>query len=279
MFVLTAEIPQQSIRYIVDPANSHKSMACLTPQQLELLALKEEALTYIHPISATCYDISRLPGVVLNNSAGVLDITVPQAWMKYTDPDWTPPERWDNGVAGLIFDYSVSGQATHYEQGGDHYRSLSGYGQTGFNLGAWRFRGQYQANYASDENRGRIDWDQIYAYRPLPMQAAKLTVGEIYLNSRCLIQCDLPGLTSPATSACYHRICRATRPKCTASPAVMRRSPSVSKGVLSIKPPFLRGHLIFRIYTARYAARWMFASKSRMAAYKPFRSIRPISLI
>lgn len=28
------EIPQQSIRYIVDPANPHKSMACLTPQQL-----------------------------------------------------------------------------------------------------------------------------------------------------------------------------------------------------------------------------------------------------
>lgn len=103
------EIPQQSIRYIVDPANPHKSMACLTPQQLELLALKEEALAYIHPISATCYDISRLPGVALNNSAGVLDIIVPQAWMKYTDPDWTPPERWDNGVAGLIFDYSVSG--------------------------------------------------------------------------------------------------------------------------------------------------------------------------
>ncbi|MGE9806085.1 FimD/PapC N-terminal domain-containing protein, partial [Escherichia coli] len=85
------------------PANPHKSIACLTPQQLELLALKEEALTYIHPISAACYDISRLPGVVLNNSAGVLDITGPQAWMKYTDPDWTPPERWDNGVAGLIF--------------------------------------------------------------------------------------------------------------------------------------------------------------------------------
>ncbi len=97
------EIPQQTIRYIADPANSHKSIACLTPQQLELLALKEEALTHIHPINATCYDISHLPGVALNNSAGVLDITVPQAWMKYSDPDWTPPERWDNGVAGLIF--------------------------------------------------------------------------------------------------------------------------------------------------------------------------------
>lgn len=74
MFELTAEIPQQTIRYIADPANSHKSMACLTAQQLELLALKEEALTHIHAISATCYDISHLPGVALNNSAGVLTL-------------------------------------------------------------------------------------------------------------------------------------------------------------------------------------------------------------
>lgn len=85
------EIPQQSIRYITDPDNKHKSLACLSPLQLELLALKEDALAHIHPITATCHDISRLPGVVLNNSAGLLDITVPQAWMKYTDPDWTPP--------------------------------------------------------------------------------------------------------------------------------------------------------------------------------------------
>ena len=272
------EIPQQSIRYIVDPANPHKSMACLTPQQLELLALKEEALTYIHPISAACYDISRLPGVVLNNSAGVLDITVPQAWMKYTDPDWTPPERWDNGVAGLIFDYSVSGQATHYEQGGDRYRSLSGYGQTGFNLGAWRFRGQYQANYASDENRGRIDWDQIYAYRPLPMQAAKLTLGEIYLNSQVFDSVRFTGANLASDERMLPPNLQGYAPEVHGIARSNAKVTVSQQGRVIYQTTVPAGPFNIQICTARYAARWMFASKSRMAVYKPFRSIRPIFL-
>jgi hypothetical protein len=49
-----------------------------SPQQLELLALKEDALKYTRPLAENCLDISRLPGIALNNSAGVLDITVPQ---------------------------------------------------------------------------------------------------------------------------------------------------------------------------------------------------------
>lgn len=178
------EIAQQQVRYISDVDHPHKTLVCLSPQQLELLALKEDALKYTRPLAENCLDISRLPGIALNNSAGVLDITVPQAWMKYTDPNWTPPERWDNGITGLIFDYNLSGQATRYQQDGGSYQSLSGYGQTGFNLGAWRVRSQYQANYTSDTQGTRFDWDQFYAYRPLPMLAAKLTLGEIYLNSQ-----------------------------------------------------------------------------------------------
>ncbi|MEX0634403.1 FimD/PapC N-terminal domain-containing protein [Serratia ureilytica] len=33
-------------------------------------------------------------------SATVKQITIPQAWMKYSDPDWTPPEQWDDGIPG-----------------------------------------------------------------------------------------------------------------------------------------------------------------------------------
>lgn len=178
------EIAQQQIHYITDVDHPHKTLACLTAEQLGLLALKEEALTYIQARSERCLDISHLPGIVLNNSAGVLDITIPQAWMKYSDPNWTPPERWDSGIAGLIFDYNLSGQATRYQQDNGSYQSLSGYGQTGFNIGAWRFRSQYQANYTSGTQGTRFDWDQFYAYRPLPMLAAKLMLGEIYLNSQ-----------------------------------------------------------------------------------------------
>lgn len=178
------EIAQQQIHYLTDPQHPHKTLPCLTPQQLELLALNEKALKYVTSLRERCIDLSHLPGIAFSNSAGTLDITVPQAWMKYNDPDWTPPERWDNGIPGIIFDYNLSGQATRYQQEGGYYRSLSGYGQAGLNFGAWRLRGQYQADYTSESGQKRFSWDQIYAYRPLPMQASKLTVGEIYLNSQ-----------------------------------------------------------------------------------------------
>jgi outer membrane usher protein FimD/PapC len=87
-------------------------------------------------------------------------------WMKYTDPNWTPPERWDNGITGLIFDYNLSGQATRYQQDGGSYQSFQVTGRQDFNLGAWRVRSQYQANYTSDTQGTRFDWDQFYAYRP-----------------------------------------------------------------------------------------------------------------
>ncbi|EMH4163955.1 fimbria/pilus outer membrane usher protein [Pluralibacter gergoviae] len=177
-------LPQQQIVYVADPHDAHKTRLCLTPQQVSLLALKKEALAQVQTLSPGCLDVSPLSGVMVNNAAGTLDLTIPQAWMTYSDPDWTPPERWDNGVAGAILDYNVSGQATHYLREGGHYQTLSGYGQAGLNAGAWRFRGQYQMNYASGGEQTRFDWDQFYAYRPLPMQAAKLTLGEIYLDSQ-----------------------------------------------------------------------------------------------
>jgi outer membrane usher protein PapC len=178
------QIPEQQIRYVADPETPEKSRVCLTPDQLVLLALKEEAQSRVAMLSPECADISTLPGVAVNNSAGVLSIMVPQAWMKYSDPDWVPPERWDNGVAGLLFDYNLTGQLSHYQDSGSDYRSLSGYGQAGMNLGGWRLRAQYQAELTSSNGGNSVNWDQIYAYRPLPMMAAKLTAGEIYLDSQ-----------------------------------------------------------------------------------------------
>ena len=155
----------------------------MTPEQVDFLALKKEAQEKINHVDPQCLDIKAIPCVELNNHEGILDITVPQAWMKYNDPDWVPPERWDDGVAGLVFDYSLSGQMTHQLKEGDSTHSLSAYGQTGFNAGAWRMRGEYQANYDND-GQHNLDWNQVYAYRPLPSLASKLTVGEIYLNSQ-----------------------------------------------------------------------------------------------
>lgn len=177
------QVGQEKIRYIEAPEGK-RTIPCITGDLLDKLALKEDARQQVTQLYQNCYVLQSLPGSKLTNYAGVLDISVPQAWMKYNDPDWTPPERWDDGVAGLIFDYSLNGQITRQFTDYKNYSSLSGYGQAGANIGGWRVRGEYQTSYYSQNHQFDFDWNQIYAYRPLPMMAAKLTLGEIYLNSQ-----------------------------------------------------------------------------------------------
>lgn len=181
-----ATFTSKKITYVVSPDDKKRTLACLSPDIVNALALKENALKMVKKINENCYDITTIPSAKISNHEGILDITVPQAWMKYSDPDWVPPERWDTGIPGLLLDYSVSGQTTrqieHKNSGSS--TNFSAYGQAGANLGAWRLRGEYQASYSATDHQHSFDWNQIYAYRPLPMQAAKLTLGEIYLNSQ-----------------------------------------------------------------------------------------------
>lgn len=181
-------LPQRSIQYYPSADKKNRSRACLPPDLVEKMALKEEAakkITLWH--DNRCADISGIKGATLSDriGGGELTITIPQAWMKYSDPDWTPPEQWDDGIPGLLLDYSLSGQASKQSHNNNTSENLSSYGTLGANLGAWRLRADYQANYnqqAGQRDSG-FDWNQIYAYRALPMQAARLTFGEIYLDS------------------------------------------------------------------------------------------------
>ncbi|HAV6634844.1 MULTISPECIES: fimbria/pilus outer membrane usher protein [Serratia] len=181
-------LPQRSIQYFPSPDNKSGSQVCLPPDLVEKMALKEEAakkVTLWH--DNQCADIRGIKGATLSDriGGGVLAITIPQAWMKYSDPDWTPPEQWDDGIPGLLLDYNLSGQLGKQNHNNNTAQNLSSYGTLGANMGAWRLRADYQANYnqqAGDRSTG-FDWNQIYAYRALPMQAAKLTLGEIYLDS------------------------------------------------------------------------------------------------
>ncbi len=58
--------------------------------------------------------------------------------MKYSDPNWIPPEQWDEGIPGMMLDYNINAQVNE----GDGYsnRNISSYGTLGFNYGAWRLR-------------------------------------------------------------------------------------------------------------------------------------------
>lgn len=193
---------QRTIRYLADPGTKNDSRLCLPPDLIKMMALKKEAadkVRYWH--DRQCADISGIEGALASNriGQGVLQLTVPQAWMKYSDPNWVPPEQWDQGIPGLLLDYSISGQiGKRYGHGETHssYNSLSSYGTLGANAGAWRLRADYQA-YSSrnrQQDKGGLAWNQIYAFRPLPEQGARLVAGELYLDSSVFSNFRLTGV-------------------------------------------------------------------------------------
>ncbi|HCK00046.1 MAG TPA: PapC/FimD family outer membrane usher protein [Serratia grimesii] len=128
-----------------------------------------------------------LPGMAakadLGNSS--LNITVPQIYLEYTSANWDPPARWDNGVTGMLFDYSFNASTTRERERGESH-SLTGSGTLGGNLGAWRLRADWQLQdmlaERSQQSKG-LTWSRYYMYRALPDWRAKLTLGEDYLSS------------------------------------------------------------------------------------------------
>jgi len=163
---------------------------CLPPAQISLLGLKSDASAKLgrwH--NDECVDFSGLPGIALRGdlAESSLLISIPQAWLEYQDASWLPPSRWEDGVPGVIVDYNVNTIVSRPIEG-QQTENISGTGTLGANLGPWRFRGDWQANYDHTNHSGlatqrSFDWSRIYSYRTIRSLQSKLTLGEDYLTS------------------------------------------------------------------------------------------------
>lgn len=180
-------LPQQSVEYRAIAGEKNKSQACLPLSIIPKMLLKDEVRTLVKMTEdGQCADFSEIEGLTITGSLAeaAIRINVPQAWLKYDDPDWTPPELWDDGIPGVMVDYNLTAR-TSKPKDGDRNRDISAYGTVGANAGPWRLRADYQMH--ERRSNGQTDrdfsWTQIYAYRALPQIAAKLTVGEQYLES------------------------------------------------------------------------------------------------
>ncbi len=121
-------------------------------------------------------------------STSSLNINVPQYYLEQIYENWDPPSRWDHGISALLFDYNINGAINDSLEQDQTSSSLSGNGVAGINLGAWRFRGEWQSqiNRTTGEQKTtqhNFDWNRIYAYRAIAALQAKLTLGEDFLNS------------------------------------------------------------------------------------------------
>lgn len=186
--------PADFIVSFIEPAAEKKGkvlpQACLTAQIVDRMGLttsSRDKVVWWH--NAECADLSQLPGVEIrpDPAEGILYINMPQAWLEYSDASWLPPSRWDNGIAGLFFDYNINARVNQRYKSRPS-RAISYNGTTGANLGAWRLRADYHgsvdhATITTGENSRQFSWNRWYIYRAIPHWRAKLTLGEDYINS------------------------------------------------------------------------------------------------
>lgn len=165
------------------------SQVCLRKEIVDKFGLTEASMEKVRfQGNDKCADFSDLSGILIkpDMSEGSLNINMPQAWLEYSDASWLPPSRWENGIPGILFDYNVNGNLTKPDTGKSS-QSLSYNGTAGLNIGAWRFRGDYQGSINRTAGNGgtssQSDWTRYYAYRAIPRLRSKLMIGENFINS------------------------------------------------------------------------------------------------
>ncbi|MHA6679805.1 outer membrane usher protein [Enterobacter cloacae] len=185
------EVPERQVTFLADPKDPKSSRACVDKSIVEQLGLKEEnlgKLTWWN--NGECLDESSLKGTEVRGdlSTASLYISIPQAYLEYTAENWDPPSRWDEGIPGLLLDYSVNALTQRYQKQDSSGYSVSGNGTAGMNVGAWRIRADWQGSLSHETGSGqptqkKLEWSRYYAYRALPSLRSKLMLGENYLES------------------------------------------------------------------------------------------------
>lgn len=183
------DIPDQTVEYFPPEDDPKGSEVCLTAEHVLQIGLKEsivKGVSWWH--NGQCLDLHSLEGMVARADLGTstLYLSIPQAYLEYTAENWDPPSRWDEGIPGVLFDYTVN--ATSSKQQEQRSSSITGNGTTGANFGAWRLRGDWQAQYIRNtgnesQKQQSWDWSRVYTYRAITALRAKLVLGEDYLNS------------------------------------------------------------------------------------------------
>lgn len=183
------DISEQQVSFLLPEQGTSGSFPCLTHEMTKLLGLKKnttELLAWRRHGESECLILTSLKGMTVEGdlASASLRVMVPQAWIEYSTPDWDPPSRWDEGVAGLLFDYNLNVLNTHQRRE-SNVNSFSGNGMAGANAGPWRLRAEWQAQRNSSDGRTeqQANWNRFYLYRALPAQGTKLTLGEADLDS------------------------------------------------------------------------------------------------
>lgn len=188
LHVNRTQLSEMPVTFVVPDGDPDGSVPCLTPEMTGQFGLKESLLSTLRwSADGQCLDMASLEGMEARADLGTaaLYLSIPQAYLEYVSDNWDPPSRWDDGISGVLFDYSFNATMRKNQQGADS-SNLNGNGTTGMNLGPWRLRADWQSSSirtTGQASSSSFDWSRYYAYRALPQWRSTLTMGEDYLSS------------------------------------------------------------------------------------------------
>lgn len=111
---------EQTIPFYADANVANTTKLCFPAELVGRLGLTEEAASkVIFWHQKECADFSALQGLTLKGdiASGTLYVSAPQAFLEYSDPNWSPSSRWDNGIPGILLDYSFNAVTSKMYQG------------------------------------------------------------------------------------------------------------------------------------------------------------------
>ncbi|WP_455778163.1 fimbria/pilus outer membrane usher protein [Burkholderia stabilis] len=178
------------------------SVACVPADLVEQMGLKQTVLATLPRIrDGKCIDLLAIDGASIRHdrASARLRITIPQVAFEYSDPDYVPPAAWSDGIPGALLDYRLIGTTSHGPSA--QSSTLQSYGTLGANAGAWRIRGDYQAQFAAGGNANfggstkTFQFNRLYAFRAFPKLRSTISLGQNYLNSDIFDTFALEGVT------------------------------------------------------------------------------------
>ncbi|HHR6038865.1 TPA: outer membrane usher protein [Providencia alcalifaciens] len=185
------DLPEQPISFFASKDDMDGSRACISTVLVSELGFKDSVLKELNWWhGGECLDERSVSGMEIRGDLATnsLYLNIPQAFLEYSDDNWEPPSRWDEGIPGVLFDYNVNARSQYQLKDSSRRQNLSGNGTIGANLGVWRLRADWQANLEHQSGKGQstrkqFDWSRYYAYRAISALRSKLTLGENYLDS------------------------------------------------------------------------------------------------
>ena len=162
-------------------------VACVNRQDLEDAGVKTElypALLAQEPEQCVVPG-TFIPGAFTAFDFGKmrLDISVPQAAVRYQPRGYISPEKWDDGITAALMNYTFSGNNTL--GGGNNDKSYFLGLDAGVNVGPWRLRDSRTWNYYDSRYGHRQQWQRIKTYveRGVTPLRSNLVAGESTTDS------------------------------------------------------------------------------------------------